>query len=486
MPDTLHERPRRAVAVPAWAQPALLLLLALLCWLSYRGMLDNGLFNDDFSWLRAARYEMAPGNVLGFRVVDFFRPLVNLSFYAMERLRPGNVPVQYAVNLCLHFLCSILVYRVVLNITRMAGVAAATAVLFAVSSVHQAAVLWMSARTTLLATVFLLASLAVVTGARERRGAATALATLLYTLALASKEEAIAGLLIVALLFLLGRRREDGTPASGGALLSFGAVSIAYLILRQYVMGGFHSPGWGPGAHVLRNVGGGFLYQLYPWPFLSLFYPRAATLPPSSNPILPELLALPLAVILVWAGYAAKKALAMNAAVGVSLLALLPTAPFRYRFFSTDSISQDRYYYLSSVGSTLAVVLLLSILWSPRSRPRRAAAIAVFALLLAGSIVRVDRLERKWDAYTRICRGVVEAIIHESDTFHGVTTLAIENPPFQFGYVRDALALERPAWRVVQIAGGRSEAAAHAPCLYISFTDGERRVMRVVKLEKDR
>ena len=56
----------------------------------YRGILDNWLFNDDFSWLKAARFDMAPGNILTFQVVEFFRPLVNFSFYVMEEASPAE------------------------------------------------------------------------------------------------------------------------------------------------------------------------------------------------------------------------------------------------------------------------------------------------------------------------------------------------------------------------------------------------------------
>ena len=44
-------------------------------------------------------------------------------------------------------------------------------------------------------------------------------------------------------------------------------------MIRQAFMGGYFRENWGPGWHAARNVAGGFLYQLYPWPFFSLFYP---------------------------------------------------------------------------------------------------------------------------------------------------------------------------------------------------------------------
>jgi hypothetical protein len=485
MPAKLREPFSERNAPSLWLRPALYLLLFLLCYLAYRGILDNGLFNDDYSWLRAAKYGMTPGNILSFQVVEFFRPLINLSFYAMERLWPGNVAAHYALNLILHFLCSVLVYHLVTNLTRNAAVAAATAALFAVTSVHTAAVLWISARTTLVSTFFLLAAITVLTSSEGRPPVRIGAATMLYLFALASKEEAIAGVLLVALIFFLTRPSGESRPVGRTALVCFAGVSIVYLVLRQSFMGGFFKANWGLGPHVLRNLGGGFLYQLYPWPLLSLIYPRAAAIPRPSSPFVPELLAAPLVVILLWIGYAAKKSRAMNVAVGWSLVALLPVAPFRYRFLSTESISQDRYYYLSSVGSMLTVALLLSMLWNVRSRLSRGATILIFIVLCAGHMVRVDRLERKWDTYTRMCRDVVAMIIEESSRFQGVTTLAIENSPMLFQYVADGIALERPAWKVVEVHGGKAEAARYAPCLYVSFSSGEKKLMRIVKIRRD-
>ena len=88
----------------ARSRAAVYLLLYLLCVLTFHGMTDNYLFNDDFAWLDSARNRMEGGSVLMTRVVGFFRPLVNVTFYLMERFSPGNIPLHYSLNLVLHFL----------------------------------------------------------------------------------------------------------------------------------------------------------------------------------------------------------------------------------------------------------------------------------------------------------------------------------------------------------------------------------------------
>ena len=475
--------PEKAGAAGFMTRRMIYIVLFLLCLAAYRGILDNGLFNDDFSWLKAARYDMTPAGLFAFRVVDFFRPLVNLSFYIMEKASPGNVPLHYGFNLVLHFLCTVLVFHLILKLLDSEALAAAAAALFAVTSVHSAAVMWISARTTLLSACFLLASLNVLLARAGRARLRLAAAIALYVLALASKEEAIAGVFLVALLFAL---KGKGAPSEGpgwNAFAAFAAVSILYLVLRQAFMGGFFQENWGPGAHAPRNVAGGFLFQLYPWPFFTLLYPGGSYIPEPSSALGPELAAIPVALVLVAAGYASGKSYAMNLAVAWSLLALLPVSFFRYRFFSTVSFSQSRYYYLSSVGTTLIVALLLSILWKERSRARQGAAIALFVVLCAGYLVRDARLERKWDEFTRMYREVVTAIVEESDAFPGFTKIAVEGSPLAFPYLAEAIALERPGLTAFEAAGGKEGARRRAPCLYVSYTGEKPKLMRMEKLE---
>jgi len=460
------------------------LMLLFLCFASYRGILDNWLFNDDFSWLKAARFDMAPGNILTFQVVEFFRPLVNLSFWLLERAAPGNTVMHYAFNLVLHFLCTLLVFHLALRLLGSMWIAAAAAALFAVSSVHAAAILWISARTTLLSTFFLLASINVLLAGGASSLIRTAASTALYTLALASKEEAIAGLFIIVFLFALKEKNTGPRRIGATALVSFIVVSAAYLIFRQALMGDYFRENWGPGGHALRNEAGGFLDQLYPWPFFSLFYRQGTYIPESTSAFNPELVAAPVAGFLILAGYAARKSYAMNLAVGWAFLALVPVSFFRYRFFSTVSISQSRYYYLSSVGTVLIVVLLVSMIWKERSRLRQGVTIAIFALLCTGYMVRDVRLERKWDDFTRMYHEVVTAIVEESGAFPGITTLAVEGSPLAFPYLADAIALERPLWKTFEVRGGPDEARRRAPCLYVSYTGEKPKLMRMEKIER--
>lgn len=466
-----------------WIRLTFYVLVFVLCLVTYHGVSDNYLFNDDFSWLYKARCEMMPGNLLTFRVVDFFRPLINVSFYLMERTSSGNIPLHYSFNLVFHFLNTVLVFHLVSALLQSRGTAAVTAVLFAVTSIHTGAVFWISARTTLVSVFFLLASLTVLASRIEKPFFKIALSTVLYVLALSAKETAIAGLPLAALIILLKNGHEWRQKQHMHILASFTAVSAAYLITRKAVMGGFFQANWGPGAHILRNAAGGFLYQLHPWPLLSIFYPAGTVIPEPGHPFLPEIIVLPLVILLLWAGLRTGNTFGFNLATGWALLSILPASLFRYRFFSTVSITQNRYYYLASVGSVLVITLLLSLLWNSRYRFRKIACAVLFILLCTGYILRVDRLENKWDHFTGMYRDTVRLILEETGRYPGITTLAIEDPPMAFPYIGHALALERPGLKAVEVTGGADRASDWKPCIYISYTGEFPKVMRIEKIE---
>ncbi len=466
-----------------WQRISLIALLWAICVLTYGGIADNYLFNDDFSWLREARLDMSWGNLLTHRVVDFFRPVINLSFYLMERASPGNVRFHNTFNLMLHFLNTLLVYHLVQALLDNARVSIVTAILFAITSVHTGAVLWISARTTLLSSLFLLASLSIVASRREKGTAAVTVSVFLYIVALAAKETAIAGFFLVFLLYLFRKADPRRPQVRAATLISFTAVSAAYLVIRKAVMGGFLQSNWNIGGHILRNAAGGLLYQFYPWPVFSICCPGATRIPEPGHPFIPEILVIPLAALLLWAGEASKKLHTFAFALAWTVLALLPAAPFHYRFFSTVSITQTRYYYLSSVGSVLLIALLLSILWSSKSRIKRYSCLLLFLVLCAGYMVRVDRLEKKWDKFTGMYREVITVIEEETAKHPGIATLAIEDPPLAFPYIADALVMNGPGHRVIEVTGGRESAMVFRPCLYISYRGDVPRIMRIEKLE---
>ena len=86
----------------------------------------------------------------------------------------------------------------------------------------------------------------------------------LYFLALATKETAVVGAVLVGLIYLFFRGEREST-FDWKTVVAFAAVTIVYLVVRGIVIGRFVQPNWGPGVHVVRNIAGGAVYQLMPW-----------------------------------------------------------------------------------------------------------------------------------------------------------------------------------------------------------------------------
>lgn len=467
--DRFFDASRKRGAIIA-AQAAILACLLICCLINFHGISDNYLVNDDFIWLNDAGHAMEIGNLLTHRVIGFFRPLVNLSFWAQERVFPGNIPFYNNFNLVVHFLNTLLVFQLIHLLFRKRTVALAVAILFAVSDGHIGAVLWISARTTLLASCFLLASLVALMSWPKHRLLALGVSIALYTLALAAKETAIVGLLLVALIFVL-TRKQSGLPAVClDAVISFAVVSILYFALRLIAMGGLGNSDWGLGFHAIRNLAGGALTLLYPQPLIHLLNPAAAHIPQIDHPILLEILALPLVGLLLWLGIRVKKAYPMCLALGWMLLTLIPASFFRYRFLHFQSIQQTRYYYLATIGVVLILAILLSIWWESRRPGRMVASVAIFLFVCISSISYNRIMEAKWETVGEIYRPYVASVLKGAAMFPELSTLVVEHSEMPVHFMAAAVQYEMPHLAIHEVAGGRDRAVEMRPCVYVWYT----------------
>jgi hypothetical protein len=458
-------RPRRVLAELAVAAA-----LLILCLINFRDIAGNGLVNDDFVWLHDARHLMTPGNLLSHRVFGFFRPLVNLSFWAQEQLLPGRIPLYNLSNLLLHWLNTVLVFQLVARLIPHRSFALAVAVLFAIADDHLGAVLWISARTTLLASVFLLAALLVLVRPTRRPRLALAAGVVLYCLALAAKETAAVGALLVLLIYLLSRRHTEGPLASLRTVIAIGATTALYLVLRKALMGGFVLPTWGPGLHALRNLAAGALNQLYPQALFHSLYPPAVAMPRFSSPLLPELLALPALALLLWLAVRLHRGETMLLGIGWMLITLIPESFFRYRFQHFESIQQTRYYYLSTIGAALAYVTLLAALWGSRLPRGRLLAVAVFLLSCLTCLRYNAQVREKWTATGERYRPYIASVMQAPLKHPGLSTIAVEIADMPFPFLKAAVNYDMPSLRLQEVTGGREAAAAWRPCIYVWYS----------------
>src|SRR5271165_3896161 len=166
--------------------------------------------------------------------VDYFRPLVVLSF-ALDRAAYGLHPSGYHfTNLLVHAATTLLVWRIARHAIGPGFGAWAGAALFAIHPCHAGALDWISGRTDVLAGAFFAAALFVHLESRPltaRSAWKLALANVLFLCGLLCKEMAITLPAVVVLDGFL-RPRDESLARRLVAPFAMGLVGCAYFALR--------------------------------------------------------------------------------------------------------------------------------------------------------------------------------------------------------------------------------------------------------------
>lgn len=216
--------------------------LFLLACLVYLNALWNGFAADD---VRVVQENAAIRGDQGLRGLllapywpgskELYRPVTMVSLALDWAISGGAAWWFHLVNVLLHALVTVLVFRLVRGLGAETVLAAAGAAVFAVHPVHVEAVSSVVGRSELLAGLFVLIACLLHLRARRRGAAYVAMMAGLYFLGLAAKEIAVT---LPALLLLLELRREGLAPVRvvRGLLpvwLAQGAALAGYLVLRQ-------------------------------------------------------------------------------------------------------------------------------------------------------------------------------------------------------------------------------------------------------------
>ena len=175
-----------------------------------------------------------------------YRPLTTFS-YALNYSVSGLTPWTYhLVNVLVHGVVSVLVFRVGLRWGLSMGLAVIGALFFAVHPIHVEAVANVSGRKELLAGAFLLTLVLSHRPAVRRGGFWIVIPVAAYAAAMLSKEIGVGGIALVAAQYLIlteERGRSDREKSRNVVL--FGAYSLAllgFLVLRSRVAGLFDLP----------------------------------------------------------------------------------------------------------------------------------------------------------------------------------------------------------------------------------------------------
>ena len=230
----------------------------------YGGSLSVGFFLDDVHNLeRAAQADwtasglahaftlLDPSTVqvwcLDVPVVHFFRPLFMMGL-GLEHKLFGSWPVGFhATNVMLHGLNAMLVLALSSRLGMERRTSLLAACLFAASPHNTVAVVWISGRTEVLASTFVLSSLVFYVSWLQGRGRAGLAAIVAAVLALLTKESAVvlAPLLLLLEMGALRGKLPGSKPApvaSGLRLAPFAILIGAYLVFRLGFFGNGATP----------------------------------------------------------------------------------------------------------------------------------------------------------------------------------------------------------------------------------------------------
>ena len=189
----------------------------------------------------------------------FFRPLIRISFHLERKLFDLNPIGYHLTNIFFHLLTVSILFLLIIKITDSVFLAWFTTTIFSIFPTHTEPIFWISARTDIISTCFLLFALFFwvsflsrtkrnpsISGIQELQsptefspGPLLFLSIFMFILALLSKEISIV-FLFIAPIFLL-RKILDNKAVGKRDLISFAVfclIGVIYFLYRNEVLGG--------------------------------------------------------------------------------------------------------------------------------------------------------------------------------------------------------------------------------------------------------
>jgi hypothetical protein len=238
-------------------------LLVTLCLVAYAPALNNGFISDDFLMLEMVRVWKEDFWYLFKIAPDVFRITSYGLLWALEGIFGYRPEYFYAFSIFVHFVNSVLLWRVLKLVTRSARVSGLAAIIFAVFQNPQEAVMWLAAIGDALAGLCVLGAL--LSWLRKR----FVMSAFCYFAGLFSKESAIVVLFLLPLIEVsmtqkLRFRREYLyllVPT-----LIFSAVFIYSVSANYMVRDGVYAPG----LQTLPVLGMSLHKLMFPWLYVGV------------------------------------------------------------------------------------------------------------------------------------------------------------------------------------------------------------------------
>jgi len=317
-----------------------------------------------------------------------YRPLTALSFHADYQTHADKPAGFHLTNVLFNAAVCALLFLVLVEMFAAVDLALIAALFFAAFPMHVENVAWVSGRTDLLATMFMLASL-WWTGARK--GALIG-AAFFFIAALLSKETAIVLPAVVLVSTMLAAHREPSARRRGLILTAvLFVIALLYLVLRKQVLGAsvgyFHrfTHGFEQAVALPFSILAHYTYKLvFP------FRPNAESdFPPPAHfwnlHVLVGVAIFAGICYALWRWRGNRVFVFGTAVIAIGLLPVLNILPL-------NQILAERFLYFPSTGFALLVALFVITL----RRRWRLPATVVFVLLLAACSARTVMRTADW------------------------------------------------------------------------------------------
>jgi hypothetical protein len=360
---------------------------------AYLPDLGHGFIKDDLHWIRTSRVADT-GDVLRLfgSNVGFYRPLTALTF-AGDYAISGLAPFAYGVtNFAIFALDAVLLFALArtLALPHPAALFAAAAWALNFHAVNMA-LLWISGRTSLLVTLFALATAHASLRRRPLVAGAFAFAAMLC------KEEAVVLPILFALFLTLeGRMRLHSTPAESR---SVAGDRVAARESRPSIATGVISQVWPMVAAlviygVLRARSGAFGATDAPVYYQFSFLP-AVLLRNAAEYADRSATTVVVAVLILFAVAGAWQRVMLTVAERRAILLAAVWVPATFALTVFLPVRSSLYALLPSVGTALAGAAFVSGI--ARARPRQFGRAATVLLVIATLLVPVYRVRnRRW------------------------------------------------------------------------------------------
>lgn len=336
----------------------------------------------------------------------YYRPVVVLSYVVDEAwFGRGASMGPHAMNVLYQALTAVFVWllarRLLRALPRGEAGALVAALFFAVHPLHTESVNWVTGRSDVLATLFLLPALLAILRWRDHGSIVALLGAFVFSLlAMMAKEVAITGVLLAPLLLGLAPAPPAAPPPTRaarwitwlGALVAFGGAAALYASLRMQagsdVLGAEPGTLVEIGIRVLRAAGYYALKLFWPWP--QVHFVPWSTVPqwPAALAVLGAGLAL-VAACFGWLRGAARALLVL--ALGWIAVTLAPAFAVVVTGVASTPVA-ERYLYLPSVG----LALWAGLMWCRWREASASGRLPVITAALVLGALAAATLARGW------------------------------------------------------------------------------------------